>query len=319
MPPTGVARRGAFVAAAALLVGLAAWGLWIEPASLRVVETRLAVPGWPAADAGLRVALLSDFHVGSPHNGPEKLRAIVRRTNAANPDIILLAGDYVSRGVPGGQFVPPEVTEEIVRGFRAPLGVYAVLGNHDFAFNAWRVTRALQRAGIRVLNDEAYRVPPADPGRPIAPHYGPGDEPTIPTPPDPAASHPGRGLVPFWIVGVTDILRGPHDLTGALAQVTDGAPILLLTHNPDLFPEVPDGVALTLAGHTHGGQIRVPLLGRPVVPSMYGERYAAGLVIEHGRHLFVTTGLGLSILPVRIGVPPEIALLTLVPEEPRGR
>jgi predicted MPP superfamily phosphohydrolase len=88
----------------------------------------------------------------------------------------------------------------------------------------------------------------------------------------------------------------------------------LITHNPDLFPEVPDRVALTLAAHTHGGQVYLPLIGRPIVPSRYGERYAAGHIVERGRHLFVTVGLGTSILPVRFLVPPEIALLDV-----RGR
>jgi len=188
-----------------------------------------------------------------------------------------------------------------------------VLGNHDFAFNPRRVTRSLQRAGIRVLNDEACRVPPNAPAVLSRPHYGPGDEPTIPPAIEPDASRAGRGLAPFWIVGVTDLLRGPHDLALAMAGVTDDAPALLLTHNPDLLPEVPERIRLTLAGHTHGGQVRIPLLGRPIVPSRHGERYAAGLVIDEGRRMFVTTGLGMSILPVRFLVPPEIALLTFVP------
>jgi predicted MPP superfamily phosphohydrolase len=91
------------------------------------------------------------------------------------------------------------------------------------------------------------------------------------------------------------------------------APVLLLTHNPDVFPDVPARVSLTLAGHTHGGQVRLPLIGAPVVPSVYGQRYAAGLVVEGGRALFVTTGIGTSIVPLRIGVPPEIAVLRVVP------
>jgi predicted MPP superfamily phosphohydrolase len=287
--------------------------LWFEPASLRVNAYEVPVPGWPEADAKLRVALLSDLHVGSPWNGLDKLRAIVARTDAAAPDLILLAGDYVSLRIPGGHYLPPESWEPILRGLHAPLGVYAVLGNHDFAFNPRRVTQSLQRAGIRVLNDEAFRVPPEGPAGPPRPRYGPGDEPTIPPPIEPDASRAGRGLSPFWIVGVTDLLRGPHDLALAMQGVTDDAPALLLTHNPDLLPEVPERIRLTLAGHTHGGQVRIPLLGRPIVPSRHGEQYAAGLVIDEGRRMFVTTGLGMSILPVRFLVPPEIALLTFVP------
>jgi predicted MPP superfamily phosphohydrolase len=93
--------------------------------------------------------------------------------------------------------------------------------------------------------------------------------------------------------------------------VPQDEPVLLLTHNPDVFPDVPARVTLTLAGHTHGGQVALPILGRPVVPSRYGQRYADGLVMEDGRALFVSSGIGTSILPVRFRVPPEIAIVTL--------
>jgi len=286
-----------------LLAGLLAlgaiglWAFWIEPDSLRVGEYRIAVPRWPEG-APLRIALLSDLHVGSPYNGPDKLRAIVRRTNGAEPQIILLAGDYVIHGVLFGAFVTPEDTAAILRDLKAPLGVYAVLGNHDYSFNAPRIARALRVAGIRVLEDEGVRF-----GGPGAP----GE--------DGSAGGAGAPVaVPsFWLVGVSDFLDGPHDLHKALAQVTDEAPVILMTHNPDLFPEIPARVGLTLAGHTHGGQVFLPLLGRPIVPSRFGDRYAAGIVVERGRSLFVTTGLGTSIVPVRFRVPPEISLLTLVP------
>jgi hypothetical protein len=93
--------------------------------------------------------------------------------------------------------------------------------------------------------------------------------------------------------------------------VSDDAPVLAFTHNPDVFPHVPARVALTIAGHTHGGQVVLPLLGRPLVPSAYGQRYAIGHVEEDGRHLFVSSGLGTSIFPVRFGVPPEISIVVV--------
>jgi predicted MPP superfamily phosphohydrolase len=129
-----------------------------------------------------------------------------------------------------------------------------------------------------------------------------------------------KGGRPFWLLGLGDQLallrrgpkryRGVDDLAGTLAQVTDDAPAILLAHEPDIFPEAPHRVALTLSGHTHGGQVR--LLGwSPLVPSRYGNRYAYGHVVEDGRHLVVSGGLGTSILPVRLGVPPEIVLVDL--------
>jgi len=277
-----------FWLAAGLCVGLAGlWGLWLEPRSLRLRTERIDVPGWPKEDDGLRIALLADLHTGSPWNDENKLREIVRRTNTEEPQLVLLLGDYVVHGVLGGHAVPPETVAGILGDLRAPLGVFAVLGNHDYAMNGPRMRGALRRAGITVLEDESARL-------------GGGSGP------------PGADA-PFWVTGVSDFLRAPHDLLGALAMVTDDAPVILFTHNPDLFPEVPARVSLTLAGHTHGGQVWLPFVGRPIVPSIYGQRYAAGHVVEEGRHLYVATGLGTSILPVRFLVPPEIVVLELHP------
>jgi uncharacterized protein len=257
-----------------------------------VREYRLEIPGFASA-APLRVALLADLHVGSPRNGTEKLREIVRSTNEAHPDLVLLLGDYVIGGVKFGTYVPPETTGEILGDLRAPLGVWAVLGNHDYGQNAPRIEGALRLSGIRVLDDDAVRIEldGANAGGPAKEGGGAGSA--------------------FWLVGVSDFLRGPHQMDLAVRQVKDRLPILLFTHNPDLFPEVPERVALTLAGHTHGGQVRLPFFGRLIVPSRYGQRYAAGHVVENGRHLFVATGLGTSIIPVRFLVPPEISILTI--------
>ncbi|MEA2599895.1 MAG: uncharacterized protein QOF89_887 [Acidobacteriota bacterium] len=264
---------------AALVLGV--WAFGIEPGTLRTREVALAVPGWPAGRAGMRVALLSDLHVGSPHNGLDKLDEVVARTNATRPDLILILGDLVIQDVMGGRFVPPEEITPILGRLRAPLGVYAVLGNHDRWLEAPRVIGALTRAGIPSLEDRAVEIT--------------------------------RGGPPFWLVGVSDDWTGRHDVRGALAQVTSDDPVLLFTHNPDIFPTVPSRVSLTLAGHTHGGQVWLPFFGRLVVPSRYGQRYASGSVVEGGRHLFVTSGVGMSILPVRFLVPPEIPILRLRP------
>jgi predicted MPP superfamily phosphohydrolase len=267
---------------AGLVLGL--WAFVAEPASLRVREYPLAIPGWPAGRAGMRIALLSDLHTGSPYNGTDKLAEVVTRTNAARPDLVLVAGDLVIQDVMGGRFVPPEEIASVLSRLRAPLGVYAVLGNHDRWLDARRVIAALSRVGIPALEDRAVAI-----------------------------SRDGRGGPPFWLVGISDYWTAPHDVRGALTQVTDDAPVLAFTHNPDLFPQIPSRVSLTLAGHTHGGQVYLPLLGRLVVPSRFGERYAIGHVVENGRHLFVTAGVGTSIVPVRFLVPPEISILRLDP------
>jgi predicted MPP superfamily phosphohydrolase len=258
---------------------LALWAFWLEPASLRVATYRLSLPRWPAACADLSVAVISDLHVGSPFNGDAKLERIVAETQRAQPDLVLLAGDFVIQGVRGGRFVPPEVIGAELGKITAPLGVFAVLGNHDWWLDGRRVRRAFETSRIPVLENRAVEL--------------------------------RRGDCAFWLAGIGDYWEGQPDVDGTLESVPAEAAVLVLTHNPDLFPDVPDRVALTIAGHTHGGQVRVPFVGRPIVPSKHGERFAIGAVVEAGRHLFVTPGVGTSILPVRFLVPPEISVLEL--------
>lgn len=266
-----------FAAAACAVLGSGLWAFWLEPSRLTVVEQRINLR-W-SARGSVRIAILTDLHVGSPFNGIRKLREVVERTNAARPDVICILGDLVIQGVIGGRFVPPENIAAELKRLQAPAGAFAVLGNHDAWLNHARVRDALEQNGIRVLEEKTARI--------------------------------GTPAGPLWLAGVSDLWTGRHDIASALAAVVDGAPVILLTHNPDIFPDVPDRVALTLAGHTHGGQVRLPLLGRPIVPSMFGQRFAAGHVVEGRRQLFVATGVGTSILPVRFRVPPAVTVLTV--------
>lgn len=261
--------------------GLGLWGLWLEPASLRNEDHEIGLPSWPAECAGLRVAVLADLHVGSPFNGLHNLDRVVALTRKRAPDLVLLAGDYVIQGVLGGRFVPPEEVARVLARLEAPAGVYAVLGNHDHWLDPARVEAALDAASIPVLEDRAVPIT--------------------------------HGDCRFWLAGVSDYWEGPHDLAQALGGVPPSAPTLLLTHNPDLFPAVPARVTLSIAGHTHGGQVYIPGIGRPIVPSTDGERFAIGHIVEGGRHFFVSSGVGTSIIPVRFLVPPEVSFLTLRP------
>jgi hypothetical protein len=261
------------------VTALLAWAVLVEPGRVVTRETRVPIARWPDGLEPLRIAAIADVHAGAPHMTLHALGEIVARANAARPDLVVLLGDYVIHGVMGGRFVEPEPIAQVLGGLRAPLGVFAVTGNHDWWFDGPRVTAALEAAGIRVLDDAATPLPARGPR--------------------------------LWLAGVGDLWTRPADVRRALAEVPADAPVLVITHNPDLFPDVPARVLLTLAGHTHGGQVDLPLLGRLIVPSRYGARYAIGHIREDGRDLFVTPGLGTSILPVRFRVPPEISLLTV--------
>jgi predicted MPP superfamily phosphohydrolase len=252
---------------AALAALLLAWGFLIEPRWLAFREIPVSWNG-PA----VRVGLLSDLHFGSP-GGPTT--AAIDALNEARPDVIVLLGDYVIHGVVGGRFIEPEKIAAQLARLKAPLGVYAVLGNHDWWHGGEKVRAALEKAGIKVLENET-----AD-------------------------------LGPFRLAGLADEwTRGP-DAAKVLKKT--GKPVLAAIHGPDIFPDLPAGFALVVAGHTHGGQVRLPFIGSPLVPSRYGQRYAAGLIEENGRKLFVTVGVGTSILPLRFGVRPEAVVLSLRP------
>ncbi|AWB22521.1 metallophosphoesterase [Methylobacterium currus] len=296
-------RRVLQGAGAVALSGIStgAYATGIEP--FRQVVTAYAIKPNPAAPwpAGLslRIAVLTDIHACDPWMSLERIAGIVAATNALGADLVVLVGDfvagqhYVTRYIPAAEWAP------VLAGLTAPLGVYAVLGNHDWWEDPAALRRgagpteagtALTRNGIRVLSNEAL---------PLATRAG-----------------------PVWLAGLEDQLAllpvrrrtargrvGLHDLPATLAAVPDGAPMILLAHEPDIFAEVPARVALTLSGHTHGGQVR--LFGwSPVVPSRYPRRYVYGHVRE-ASDLVISGGLGLSIAPIRLGVPPEIVMVEL--------
>ncbi|NOT59597.1 MAG: metallophosphoesterase [Acidobacteria bacterium] len=266
-----------------LVVGalLAGQAFYVEPSRLIVKSYQLPIAGMPP----LRIAALSDLHVGAPHITRTKLQQVVQMTNAQQPDLIVLLGDYVIQGVVGGSFVEPREIAEDLRALQAPLGVYGVLGNHDHRYNGKKISQEFSRVGIHMLDHHTQRLE-------------------------------WRG-VSFWLMGLGDFFKDPSNWRAVIAQVNDAAPIIAITHNPDVFAELPPRVNLMLAGHTHGGQCNFPWFGRPIVPSMYDDRYAIGLVYENGHHIFITPGIGTSILPVRFRVTPEISLIQFKPEEDR--
>jgi predicted MPP superfamily phosphohydrolase len=284
---------------AALGFSTASYGVGIEPLlRLRVADYEVRPQRWPTG-LTLKIAALADIHACHPWMSLAHIETIVAHTNALKPDIIVMLGDYVAghRHLTGR--IEASEWAAVLSGLTAPLGVHAILGNHDYwddrivqraGHGVTAARRALEAVGIPVYENDAVRL-----------------------------SKDGQ---PFWLAGLGDQLAywpmrrfrtvpriGIDDLAATLAKVTDDAPVILLAHEPDIAMCVPSRVALQLSGHTHGGQVR--LLGwSPVVPSRYGNRLAYG----HARtacDVIVSGGLGCSIVPVRIGVPPEIVQVTL--------
>jgi uncharacterized protein len=281
-----VKRRAAAAAAGAALAALGARTFYVEPRRLVVRRDEVALAHWPAALDGLRVGALADVHGGVPYVGRAQVARAVDRLLAEAPDLVVLLGDFVDASVLWRGRLAPEVVAAELGRLRAPLGVVAVLGNHDWRATGDRMWRALAAEGITVLENRAVAVE-------------------------------ARGSR-FWVGGVADVRHRRADPEGTVAQVPVGEPVLLLAHDPDVFPHVPARVALTISGHTHAGQVAIPLLRRPIVPSWYGERYAHRHVVEGGRRLYVSSGLGTSGLPARLLAPPEVVVLTLRPAGPPG-
>lgn len=277
---------------------LALWAFIVEPGRLVANEYNLPVRKWSPKLAGFKIVAVSDIHGGSNFTDEAKIRRVVELANAQNPDIIVLLGDYVSQQHSDRSKLkmPMSVIAENLKGLQAKYGVYAVLGNHDGWYNLREVRSELEKAGYRVLENEAVNI-----------------------------EKNGEKL---RIVGLTDSLSAVipenknKNAKDALAKLggEDGK-VIVLTHNPDdIVSNTGENLPSTetvlfLAGHTHGGQVRFPYFGAPIVPSTYGQKYAAGFIRETDADLFVTTGVGTSILPVRFQIPPEIAVLTINPAE----
>ena len=277
-------------------VSTVAYGFSEPELQLRVTRYQVSPPQWPA-DLKLKIAVIADVHACDPWMSLQRIQTIVEHTNALDADITVLLGDYVAGHRNVTRFIPADEWASVLSGLKAPLGVHAILGNHDYwddrtvqreGVGATVARRALEAAGIPVYENDVQRL--------------------------------NKAGQPFWLAGLGDQLAyaparryraikriGVDDLGATLSKVTDDAPVILLAHEPDVARRVPSRVALQLSGHTHGGQVRV-LGWSPVAPS--GQLLSYGH-IRMNCDVVVSGGLGCSFVPFRLGVPPEIVLVTV--------
>jgi uncharacterized protein len=288
-----VSRRGFITAglglagAGVVMSSTAAYAAAEAADDLVITNYRLNPPGWPAGRR-LTITAIADIHAGGPNMGIARVREVVDAGNALNSDLIVVLGDYfATHRFITEHVAPPAWAAELAR-LRAPLGVYSILGNHDWWYDITGVRQAFAHVRLPLMENDAVLI-----------------------------GAPGHR---FWLAGLGDQLAhfigpsqfiGEDDLPGTLNKITTDDPVILLAHEPDIFTRVPERVSLTIAGHTHGGQVRLPLVPPVWTPSKYGARFAYGHIVERGRHLIVSGGLGCSKVPLRLGVPPEILRIEL--------
>jgi predicted MPP superfamily phosphohydrolase len=274
-------RRFIFSAAAAGAVAIAGDSVLLEPNRPHIVRRDFSLARWPERLNGFTIALLSDFHY-DPCFSVHPLHAAIPLVSGLRPDLIVLTGDFVSVPEIGDDAQAARAAEpcaQLLRQMTAPYGLWAILGNHDCETDPEQVTRALRAEGIHVLKNKSEAI-----------------------------EHDGAR---FWLGGVDDVVSGTPDLAETLRSVPASEAVVLLAHEPDFADEASKfAIDLQLSGHSHGGQIRIPLIPPLYLPEL-AKKYVMGTYQVGPLPLYTNAGLGTVGLPVRLNCPPEITLITL--------
>ncbi len=267
-----------------ICIALGFYAVAIEPNRLIINEQTITVKHWDKELNGFKIVAISDIHGGSNFIDEAKLQEIVKTVNAQNPDIIVLLGDYVSQSEgkkSKALKMSVETMTENLRGFKANFGVYGIIGNHDWWYDEAKVRTEFEKIGVKILENTSSDIEVKGKTVRII------------------------GIEDFWKKRVIN-----QDSVNSL--IGDKQNVIGITHNPDAFEFTSDKISLLLAGHTHGGQVWLPIIQAPLPVAK--RKYTVGHIFEDGRHLFVTKGIGTSGPPIRFCATPEIAVLNIFAE-----
>jgi len=263
------------------LIVIFGFGLWfycskIEPEQLVLRQETLYIPHWNKDLDGFKIGVISDLHIGMPNVDINKIEQVVNMVNAEQPDIIVLLGDFDAKAIYNSGIPEDEISASLKK-LKAPDGIYAIPGNHDYEPEEI-INRIIKNANIPMLENDSKTI-----------------------------RHKNKKI---RIVGFKDWWHFKSYPPDVIGKISPNIPVLVLAHNPDLFPEMPDGISLMLSGHNHGGEVSFPTIGSPFVPSEYGQKYQKGYIVENNKHLFVTSGIG-TLSGFRLMNPPEVVILTI--------
>ena len=253
--------------------------MFIEPNILINRYQNIYVPNWDTNLNGFKIAVISDLHIGSKYVNLKKVSKIIDKVNRQKPDLVIIPGDLDANAIHTSNIPQDKLAEELNR-LSAPCGIFAVLGNHDYEPNCV-IQNLLAKTNIQLLQNENKYI---------------------------TANHQKIKIAGFKDLWHADI--NPQKIVGTVTE-----PTIVIMHNPDTFPDVPQNISLAISGHTHGGEIYIPLLGSPFVPSIYHQRYRKGYIVEHNKHLYVSSGIA-TLSHFRFCNPPEIVFITIYKQTP---
>lgn len=249
---------------------------FLEPNRLVISRAELFLPNWNDDLNGFKIGLISDIHIGTGNIDLKKLDKIVEKMNSQNPDLIILLGDFDAKYIKLSKIPQKDISQSLAK-LKAPYGVISILGNHDY--NPPEIVKnILQNANIKILENTNTFIYPEN--------------------------------KKIQIIGFKDMWHYKLNPEKIIRNNCSNIPTIILSHNPDIFPKIPPCTTLTLSGHTHGGEIYVPIFGAPFIPSKFNLKYRKNYVVENNKHLYVSGGIG-TLSGFRTFNPPEIVILTL--------